>query len=83
MGNREEQARHQCWSRTRQQEGSDGRLHQELCGPRSLLKASLEICFETMTVLVDQEQKAELTYRVVPINKAGAGLPSNTVSAVL
>jgi len=36
-----------------------------------------------MTVLVDQEPKVDLVYRVVPINKAGAGLASNTVTTVL
>jgi len=44
---------------------------------------TVEICFDTMTVLVDQETKVDLVFRVVPINKTGAGLASNTVTAVL
>jgi len=38
---------------------------------------------ETESVLVDQPVKSELEYRVVAVNKAGEGEPSNTVTAVL
>ena len=37
----------------------------------------------TEATLVDQPLKTELEYRVIAINKAGVGLPSNTVMAVL
>ena len=38
---------------------------------------------ETEATLVDQPKGAELEYRVIAINKAGDGLPSNTVMVVL
>jgi len=38
---------------------------------------------ETEATLVEQPKGVELEYRVVAINKAGEGLPSNTVMAVL
>jgi hypothetical protein len=41
------------------------------------------MCFETKTVLTDQERGVDLTYRVVTLNKAGEGLASNTVTVVL
>ena len=41
------------------------------------------LCFETNTVLNDQERGVELEYRVVTLNKAGEGLPSNVVTALL
>jgi len=37
----------------------------------------------TEATLVDQPQKTELEYRVIAINKAGEGSPSNTVMVVL
>ncbi len=40
-------------------------------------------CFETATVLEGQERGMELEYCVVTVNKAGEGLPSNIVTAVL
>jgi hypothetical protein len=40
-------------------------------------------CFETMTVLTDQEQGVELKYRVVSANKAGTGVESNVITVVL
>ena len=36
-----------------------------------------------MTVLAEQERGVELEYRVVTLNKAGEGLESNIVTAVL
>ena len=44
---------------------------------------TVELCFETLTVLVEQERGVDLTYRVVTLNKAGDGLASNTVTVVL
>ena len=38
---------------------------------------------ETESTLVDQPKGIELEYRVIAINKAGEGSPSNTVMAVL
>jgi hypothetical protein len=40
-------------------------------------------CFETATVLDDQERSVELEYRVITVNKAGEGLESNIVSVLL
>ena len=37
----------------------------------------------TEATLVDQPQKQELEYRIIAINKAGEGKPSNTVQVVL
>ena len=39
--------------------------------------------FEAATVLKDQERGVELEYCVVTVNKAGEGLPSNVVTALL
>ncbi len=44
---------------------------------------SLTSALETEATLVDQPERTELEYRVIAINKAGDGLPSNTVMAVL
>ncbi len=38
---------------------------------------------ETKELLSDQPRGVELEYRVVAVNKAGAGRPSGTVTAVL
>ena len=38
---------------------------------------------ETESTLVDQPKGAELEYRIIAINKAGEGSPSNTVMVVL
>ena len=38
---------------------------------------------ETESTLVGQPKGVELEYRVIAINKAGEGSPSNTVMAVL
>jgi hypothetical protein len=43
----------------------------------------LATAIETESTLVDQPQKTELEYRVIAINKAGEGSPSNTVMVVL
>ena len=40
-------------------------------------------CFGTKTVLAEQERGVELAYRVVTLNKAGEGVPSNSVTALL
>ena len=40
-------------------------------------------CFETATVLENQERGVELEYRVVTFNKAGQGLESNIVTVLL
>ena len=40
-------------------------------------------CFETMTVLTDQQRGVELRYRVVAVNKAGTGVESNVITVVL
>ena len=37
----------------------------------------------TEATLVDQPEKTELEYRVIAVNKAGEGLPSNSVMIVL
>jgi len=39
--------------------------------------------YRDRTTLVDQPKKTELEYRIIAINKAGEGSPSNTVMAVL
>lgn len=44
---------------------------------------TIELCFDTLTVLTDQERGVDLIYRVVTLNKAGEGLASNTVTVVL
>ncbi len=44
---------------------------------------NVELCFETLTVLTEQKRGVDLNYRVFAFNKAGEGLPSNTVTAVL
>ena len=41
------------------------------------------LCFETEITLKDQERGVELEYQVVALNKAGEGVPSNVVAAVL
>jgi len=43
----------------------------------------LTTCFERMVVLTDLERGVELKFRVVTANKAGRGVPSNDVTAVL
>jgi hypothetical protein len=37
----------------------------------------------TEVTLVDQPEKTELEYRIIAVNKAGEGLPSNVVEVVL
>lgn len=44
---------------------------------------SLDVGPGTEATLVEQPCKAELEYRIVAVNKAGQGEPSNTVMAVL
>ena len=44
---------------------------------------TVELCFDTLTVLIDQERRVDLTFRVVTLNKTGEGLASNTVTVVL
>ena len=44
---------------------------------------TVELCFDTLTVLMDQERGVDLMYRVVTLNKTGEGLESNTVTVVL
>ncbi len=44
---------------------------------------TVELQFDTMTVLAEQERGVELQYRVVTLNKSGEGLESNIVTAVL
>jgi hypothetical protein len=41
------------------------------------------LCFETEITLAEQERGVQLEYQVVALNKAGEGLPSNVVAAVL
>ena len=41
------------------------------------------MCFDTMAVLTEQQRGVELLFRVVTFNKAGKGLASNTVTALL
>jgi len=36
-----------------------------------------------IATLVEQPEKTQLEYRVIAVNKAGEGLPSNTVMVVL
>ena len=43
----------------------------------------LTTCFDRMVVLTDLERGVELKFRVVSGNKAGRGVPSNDVTAVL
>lgn len=44
---------------------------------------NVTMCFDTMAVLTDQERGKELIYRVITFNRAGEGLASNTVTALL
>jgi hypothetical protein len=41
------------------------------------------LCFESMTVLTDQQQNVELEYQVIAVNKAGDSLPSNLITVAL
>ena len=41
------------------------------------------VATETETTLTDQQRGKEFEYRVIAVNKAGEGVPSNTVMAVL
>lgn len=41
------------------------------------------MAIESEITLSDQERGRELEYRIIPVNKAGEGEPSNTVMAVL
>ncbi len=43
----------------------------------------VSLSFETMIELKDQKRGVDLAYRVITVNKAGEGLPSNVVTAVL
>ena len=45
--------------------------------------AIADVAFETEFTLSNQERGKEWEYRVIALNKAGAGMPSNTVMAVL
>lgn len=48
-------------------------------GPWTLI----QIAFETEATLNNQERGKDWEYRVIAVNKAGEGVPSNTVAAVL
>jgi hypothetical protein len=41
------------------------------------------LCFESMTVLTDQQQGVEIEYQVIAVNKAGESLPSNLITVAL
>ncbi len=43
----------------------------------------VSLSFKTMIELKDQNRGVDLAYRVITVNKAGEGLPSNVVTAVL
>jgi hypothetical protein len=45
--------------------------------------AIIDVVFDTKATLLDQDRGKELEYRVIAMNKAGEGMPSNTVMAVL
>jgi hypothetical protein len=42
-----------------------------------------EFRLDKIATLVEQPEKTELEYRVIVVNKAGEGSPSNTVMVVL
>lgn len=44
---------------------------------------NIATAIETESTLVDHVEKMELEYRVIAVNKAGDGEPSNTVMVVL
>lgn len=43
----------------------------------------ISIAMESQTTLTNQERAKDWEYRVIAVNKAGEGIPSNTVDAVL
>jgi len=50
---------------------------------QALQRIDVATAIETEATLVDQPKGKELEYRIIAINKAGDGSPSNTVMVVL
>ena len=50
---------------------------------KALQQIDVATAIETESTLVDQPKAVELEYRVIAVNKAGVGSPSNTVMVVL
>ena len=63
--------------------GKAAAYHIELLRPGDADWREIATCFETTTVLTEQERGVDLQYRIVSANRAGTGVPSNVITVVL